>query len=257
MLFDWFTFVAQIINFFILIWLLKRYLFKPILNAIDERESLIAQKLRDAEESKVNVKKEYEQYQQKNSEFDQHRDDLLNLAITDINSEKVKLRDQTRSEIASLRTKLKEALHNEQLNMGTEIIRRTRSEVFSVVRKTLGDLASANLEEQITHVFIKQINELNSDERELLQAALNGSADEIVVRSVFDLPIIQQDNIKNTIQLNFNILPIIKFETSSQIIGGIELITNGYKVSWNIEDYLALLEANITERLNQNIEIMI
>ncbi|MGA2191158.1 MAG: F0F1 ATP synthase subunit B, partial [Steroidobacteraceae bacterium] len=42
MLIDWFTVGAQALNFIILVWLLKRYLYKPILNAIDAREKRIA-----------------------------------------------------------------------------------------------------------------------------------------------------------------------------------------------------------------------
>ncbi len=45
MLIDWFTVVAQAINFLILVWLLQRFLFKPILGAIDEREKGIAAQL--------------------------------------------------------------------------------------------------------------------------------------------------------------------------------------------------------------------
>jgi len=39
MLIDWFTVVAQVINFLILVWLMKRFLYKPILNAIAAREA--------------------------------------------------------------------------------------------------------------------------------------------------------------------------------------------------------------------------
>ena len=38
MLIDWFTVGAQALNFVILVWLLKHFLYKPILNAIDVRE---------------------------------------------------------------------------------------------------------------------------------------------------------------------------------------------------------------------------
>jgi len=38
MLFDWFTFAAQLLNFIILVWLLKRFLYRPVLKAIDDRE---------------------------------------------------------------------------------------------------------------------------------------------------------------------------------------------------------------------------
>ena len=48
MLIDWFTVGAQVLNFLILVWLLKRFLYKPILNAIDAREKRIAAELADA-----------------------------------------------------------------------------------------------------------------------------------------------------------------------------------------------------------------
>jgi F-type H+-transporting ATPase subunit b len=37
MLIDWFTVGAQVLNFLILVWLLKRFLYGPILDAIDAR----------------------------------------------------------------------------------------------------------------------------------------------------------------------------------------------------------------------------
>ncbi len=256
MLFDWFTFAAQLVNFLILAWLLKRFLFKPILEAIDQREKLIANQLHEAEESKANTGREFERFQQKNSEFDRQRGDLLTNAILEINAERQKLMEQTRVEVESLRLRLQESLRNEQLNVGSEIIRRTREEVFTVVRKTLDDLASANLEEQMTTVFIKQINELNSDQWGMLNSALCKPGGEIYVRSAFEMPVSQQIAIKNVINGNFKLLADIKFETSPQFISGIELITNGYKVSWNIEDYLISLEANITDLLNQRSDLM-
>ena len=39
---DWFTVFAQVINFLILVWLLKQFLYKPILNAIEARENKVA-----------------------------------------------------------------------------------------------------------------------------------------------------------------------------------------------------------------------
>ena len=48
MLVDWFTVAAQVVNFVILVWLLKRFLYQPILHAIDAREQRIALSLADA-----------------------------------------------------------------------------------------------------------------------------------------------------------------------------------------------------------------
>ena len=45
MLIDWFTVAAQAVNFLILVWLLKRFLYKPVLAAVDEREKRITAQL--------------------------------------------------------------------------------------------------------------------------------------------------------------------------------------------------------------------
>ena len=66
---DWFTVVAQAINFLILVWLLKRFLYKPILHAIDEREKGIAAQLAEAEAKKAEAQKERDDFQHKNEAF--------------------------------------------------------------------------------------------------------------------------------------------------------------------------------------------
>ena len=83
MLIDWFTVGAQALNFIILVWLLKRYLYKPILNAVDTREKRIAAELADAEAEKAR-----EEFQHKNEEFDRQRADLLDNVTAEAKAER-------------------------------------------------------------------------------------------------------------------------------------------------------------------------
>ena len=80
MLIDWFTIAAQAINFLILVWLLKRFLYKPILDAIDAREQRIAKELADADAKKAEAQQERDDFQRKNEQFDQQRAALLSQA---------------------------------------------------------------------------------------------------------------------------------------------------------------------------------
>ncbi len=255
MLFDWFTLAAQLVNFLILVWLLKRFLYKPILNAIDEREKLIAMHLQDAESIKAEASKELDNYQQKNSRFEEQRQELLNQAIGEVNTERQKLLGQTRKEVETLRMRLMETLQAEQLNMSSEIIRRTRTEVFAIARKTLADLASVDLEDQMASVFIRRLKTLNPDERKSLYSALKSPVPKIAIRSTFDLLPAQQSDIQNALKSALNLATDIQFETAPHLVSGIELITNGYKVAWTIEDYLGSLETHITQLLNEKTEL--
>ncbi len=255
MLFDWITLVAQLVNFIVLVWLLKRFLYKPILDAIDERESLIARQLLAAEAIKADANKELENYHKKNSEINQQHHKLLTNAISEVNAEKKKLLEQTRLEVESLRMRLQESLRSEQQNLGTSIIRLTRNEVFAIVRKTLSDLASVNLEDQMTTVFIQRLNALTEKEIESFYSALKSSPGDFYVQSMFDLTLAQQSAIQNALKNNFKVPANIIFTSGDQSVSGIEFISDGFKVSWTIEDYLTSMETHLAELLNQNVEM--
>src|SRR5580700_5323703 len=117
MLIDWFTVGAQALNFIILVWLLKRFLYKPILNAIDAREKRIATELADADAKKAEAQKERDEFQHKNQEFDQQRAALLKKATDEANAERQRLLDEARKDTDTLRAKRQEALRNEQRNL--------------------------------------------------------------------------------------------------------------------------------------------
>jgi len=82
MLIDWFTVGAQVLNFLILVWLLKRFLYKPILHAIEEREKRIAAELANADKKKAEAQKERDEFKHKNEEFDQQHAALLSKGRT-------------------------------------------------------------------------------------------------------------------------------------------------------------------------------
>ena len=137
MLIDWFTVGAQTLNFLILVWLLKRFLYKPILDAIDGREKSIAKKLADANERRTEALKERDEFQKKNAAFDQQRAVLLSQATADVKAERQRLLDAARLSADALRTKRQEALKSEEQSLYEEIARRTREEVFAITRKAL------------------------------------------------------------------------------------------------------------------------
>src|SRR5580704_9507873 len=114
---DWFTVVAQAINFLILVCLLKRFLYKPILHAIDEREKGIAAQLAEAEAKKAEAQKEREDFQHRNEIFDQEHAALLKKATDEAKTERQRLLDEARKDAEALRAKRQEALRNEQRNL--------------------------------------------------------------------------------------------------------------------------------------------
>jgi F-type H+-transporting ATPase subunit b len=224
MLIDWFTVSAQVVNFLILMWLLKRFLYKPILAAIDAREQRIAAELADAGAKKAEAEQKRDKFQQKNDEFDRQR-------------------------------KRQDALNREQQSLNDELRRRTREEVFAIARRTLTDLAGTSLEERMCEVFTQRLRALNDEAKESLAKALRTSSDPVRVRSAFDLPPEQQQAIQHALNEVFSAEIQVRYETAPNVISGIELTTHGQKVAWSIAEYLASLERSVGELLNEKAKV--
>jgi F-type H+-transporting ATPase subunit b len=249
--------VAQLVNFLVLIWLLKRFLFKPILQAIDEREKHITMQLQEAEATKENANKELDDFRRKNSDFDRQHQELLNNVLSEANAESQKLMAQVRNDVETLRLRLRETLRAEQQSLSSDIINRTRTEVFAIARKALTDLASINLEDQMADVFILRIKELKPEEKELFLSALADGLVKVLVRSTFEISLTKQDAIKRAIKSIVDVDADCKFEVAPDLVSGIELIASGYKISWTIGDYLVSLETNIAELLKEKSEMFL
>jgi F-type H+-transporting ATPase subunit b len=251
MLINWFTVFAQAINFLILVWLLKRFLYKPILHAIDEREKGIATQLAQAEAKVSEAQKERDDFQHKNEVFDQQRASLLTKATDEAKVERQRLIDEAKRDADALRAKRQAALQTEQRNLDQEIVRWTQKEVFAITRKTLADLAGTSLEERMGDVLVGRVRALTGSAKEQLAAAFKSSDRQVSVHSTFELPPAQKSAIESAVKESFAPDAQVQFETAPDLVCGIDLSTNGHKVSWSIADYLATLEKSAGELLHK------
>jgi F-type H+-transporting ATPase subunit b len=249
MLIDWFTVAAQVVNFLILVWLLKRFLYKPILRALDAREQQIALTLADADAKKAEAQQERDEFQHKNEAFDQQRTALLSQATDEAKAERERLLDQARQDANALRVERQEALKREQQHLNAEIARRTREEVFAIARKTLADLAGISLEARMSEVFARRLQALDHETKDVFVAAVKTSSEPVLVRSAFELSAEQRAAIQTALNATLSAEIPIRFESVPEVIGGIELSAKGRKIAWSIADYLGSLEKSIGDLL--------
>jgi F-type H+-transporting ATPase subunit b len=244
---NWFTVIAQIVNFLILTWLLKRFLYKPVLNAIDEREKRIALRISDAKKKDADAKAEKETFRKKNDDFDKERSALMDKAVEETKAEKQRLLDEVRKEAADLSKKMAESLKESQENLVKKISEKAKDQVFAIAGKALKDLANIALEQQIVDVFIAHLKNLNEDEKKNLNAALTKSTAAVIVRSTFDINATQQPVLEQSIKEASGTDATFKFQTVPELISGIELNAGGYKIAWSISEYLESVKNSIKE----------
>ena len=249
MLIDWFTVAAQAINFLILVWLLKRFLYRPILDAIDRREQHIAKTLADAADTENQAQQERKLFSQKNSEFETQRSALMEKATTAAATEHERLLTEARLAADALRLQRQKSLQRQQKSLSAELHRASQKEIFAITRQMLNELANSELEEQIVKVFLTQLQHLDSVSKESLSSAISTTSEPLRVRSAFALQHAQQERINNALNDNFATDLKVIFETAPDIISGIELSINGQKLAWSVAQYIDSLEKHVQQLL--------
>jgi F-type H+-transporting ATPase subunit b len=250
-LIDWFTVCAQAINFLILVWLLERYLYKPVLAAIDAREQKIATKIKDAETQETKAQTAGEELRKRNEAFDRERDGLMRKAADEGTAERLRLIESARQDAQLLRVKLTQSLAAERAELGRQLSLRTQAEVFALTRKALSELAGASLEDRMIGVAIERLRALPEQQKLALagssvatgpdEPALQAVPSRVVlVRSAFDPSPAQRTRLEAAIR-ELNATLTVRFETAPEFICGLELSVAGVKLAWSVADYLSTL----------------
>lgn len=245
MLIDWFTVGAQVLNFAILVWLLKRFLYKPILKAIDARETRIAAALGEADREKADAARERDTFKDKNAEFERQRATMLDEARADAMAERQTLMHAAHDAADALATNRQAALARDTQALMFALRQRAQSEIFAIAQRVLHDLAGADFEASACKVFITRLQELEGQPRDLLAGALSTSSAAVIVRSAAALPEKPRRDIEQLIADSFGVDVAPGYVTDPALVGGIELIAGGQKFAWSISDYLVALEREV------------
>ena len=261
MLIDPLTVFAQIVNFVILVALLKRFLYRPILKAMKQREEYINGQLQEAAVQQAIAREEAEDYRQRQQELEQQRETLEAQIRLDVDQYRQTLLQQIRTESDQKKKKWSNAIKQEQTAFLKMLRQQAGSQLVRIIRQALHDLAQASLEHQIVDVFITRLESLPSQEKTLLNhALLASSSQDILIESAFPLSEADQLRLKESIfrQVSSHESQSlqIKFEQRLTVICGIELILPGYKLAWTVDHYLQTFDDNLIRILeSQNTRI--
>lgn len=256
---DWFTFVVQIINFMILVWLLQRFLYRPIIRAMNQRKLQIQATLDEAEDKRKEAEQKAAAYQQELEKLEQKKEQMLLKARKTAEIEKEKLLQEVRTEIDKTKSLWYQKIQLEKEEFINSLRRRTSEEIQRILRQTLGDMANVKLEEQMLEVFLQRLRQGEAAKLTEIAEAVAQSNQVIIVSSPFPISPEKRQAIIEVIQGKISPEIEVEFETVADLICGICLRGGGQEIAWSLESYLRTLEENFKamlegkERINNEI----
>ena len=253
MLIDWFTIIAQIFNFIVLVLLLRKFLYRPILKVMQEREDLIRNQLAEAEEKQQKAQEQISLYQKKNQNWEQEHQELLQEAKHEIENTHKKMMVKVRQEIEEHQTQWQQAIDREKKEFLDSLSKKISQQTFIAVRRVLNELADVELEAHISKVFIDRLRNMEQNQLEEYRAAVEKSDEAVLVRSAFNLPQQTREEIEAVAGKQFLNNKAVNFEVDPDLVCGIELRAAGYKLVWSLSEYLEQLEDIFEEGLPERI----
>ena len=244
---DWFTFFAQILNFLVLVWLLKRFLYGPVTRAMARREAFIAARLNEAEEREEAVKEKAAEYQRQLKELENHREETLRAAQEEAEAERRRLFDDAHKELGETRERWKTQLVEEQGEHLGEIKHQITREVCAISRQALKSLADAELERQMVVVFLGRLAGMEQARREELCAECGGGT--LILSTTAPIDETLKERARVTVDALTGGSATLDFETTDRWQCGVELEIPGRAIAWTLDDYLHDLEAHLNVAL--------
>lgn len=247
MLINWFTVFAQIVNFLILVFLLQRFLYKPIMQTIKKRQITIERRWEDAEIAQQEAQQEAATYRQQQQKLQQQEEAMTSQMLQKVDREHQQLLIKARQEVEEMQVKWREALLQEKNDFMRSLRQQIAEQTNLIARRALQDLANADLEQQMISNFCEQLQKIDENQQQIITQSLQKSHQPIIIKSSFEISPGSSQQITEALQVQVISDNPLEFHTSPDLICGIQVKLAGYVISWNLDDYLQTLESRFQQ----------
>lgn len=129
--------ITQIISFLLMLWILKRFAWKPILGTLDDRKSKIASDFKKIEDGQKKVTEMMQEYQAKLEGLEKATEESFQRAIAEAKVEAQKIQDEGHQQARLLLVKAQEDIKKEILNAHTQLKKDLVGMVLASTEKVL------------------------------------------------------------------------------------------------------------------------
>lgn len=247
--FDGTTFVLEIINFLVLVWLLQHFLYKPVTNAIAQRQAGIEKILADAQVKRIEADVLKQQYENRMAEWEQEKARSRQLLLQEIETERARLMTALQSSLEEERNKQRTIEQQRALELRYRLVSEARTEGGKFVALLLSRLASAELEAQIGRLLLHDIMRLPDQDLNALQVAVQ--AGKARVTSAFPLNESQQADLVEALNRLAGMSVACVFELDTSLMAGLRISIGSCMLRSNLLDELNFFVEGPHDKVSQ------
>jgi F-type H+-transporting ATPase subunit b len=233
--FDLFTLAAQIVNFVILLVLLRIFLYQPVRRAMHERERRIAEMRDSASQARDEAQREKERLQQARDAWERERHDRERALEQELADRRERRLEDLEEEVANARAAMADALERDRDETLARLRGRSLELLEAELRRALADLADASLERQALVAFRDRLRDLPDDQRTALREAASGGP--VVVATSFELDDDARDLLASAVRALVGNEAEVETRRDAELGFGVALRLGGVRVAWSADAY--------------------
>jgi len=244
MTFDWWTFALQTVNFAVLVWLLHRFLYRPVLRLIDERRAGIEAEVAAAHAEREKARALRAEAEARLAAIDAEREAALQEAAQSAEEAAVARRAQAQREAEALMDDTRKALAGERAAALVEAQALAADLAERMARRLLEETSAGAASDAWLRLAERRLAELRPAERDALRRELDQGKAVKVVTAV-ELPAAAAGEWRERLRRELGIDARVDFETDDGLVAGAELHfpSTVLRLSW--KNALAALRSEI------------
>jgi len=240
---DWSTLILEILNFLVLVWLLQRFLYKPILTVVAARQTAIDQAAQRTRELETTARALQAQYEARLKNWEQERAQARGALLEELRGERERAlaalhesleQERRKAEVLDRRRQAEDTAHRE---------REAMEQALAFVRRLLGTLAGPELEAKLAQLAVDEMQHLPDQRKSALRDALISSTEPPTVASAYPLPPAQREALRQALAQLLGDARECRFREDPALLAGVRISIGPWVLQANLGEELSLFHS--------------
>ena len=231
MQFDLTTFIFEIINFLILIWILQRLFYKPLLEVIAKRKQFIDQTLADAKAIQAQADEQRVLYENRQKAWEQEKQAAINALNVQLEQEKVAAMQKLAVDLEAERQKYKVTQLHKQHELEQQAEKQAMRNAAKFASLLLKQTAGQELETRLFELLLSRITNLP-------KALVLPNTQTIQVSSVYPLNATQREQLEQQLGKQIPQATRFDYQENPELIAGLRIDIGAWVLNANLQHEL-------------------
>lgn len=235
---SWSTFILEIVNFLVLVWILKHFLYQPVLKVIARRRGVIDDELEESRRLQDEAGQLKTDYENRLEDWDRERQRLRDELATELETQRSQQLEALHGELDAEREKARVAESRRQADAARETELQALRQGTRFAARLLGQAAGPELEARLADLLLQELDEISDERVDAIRGQWGETPTEISVESAFPLGEERQRQLENRLKTLLGLDLPVNFEQNPALLAGLQVTVGAWVMQVNLRDEL-------------------